>query len=59
MAQGSLKRVRPGWLAKSIEAAKQTSERDRAWFAAVRANWIDHDRADAILSLPSTLEGGE
>jgi hypothetical protein len=37
---GKLKRVAPGWLAKSIQDAKNMSPEQRRWFEVVRANWV-------------------
>lgn len=40
MSKGKLKRVAPGWLARSIKDAKTISPEQRRWFEAVRANWV-------------------
>lgn len=43
--QPKLKRIPAGWLAKSLADARRWAEdpKNKAWVAAVRANWKSHD----------------
>jgi len=43
----TLKRARPGWLARSMEAVKALTPDQRAWIERVKANWTkDQDKQE-------------
>lgn len=48
MGEPKLKRLEPGWLAKSMADAKKYYAANKPWCDAVRANWIDGEREPAI-----------
>lgn len=57
LARPKLKRLGPGWLAKSIEAANRWYAANKEYADAIRANWIDHDKpARALQAQQETSE---
>lgn len=43
-----LKRLEPGWLARSIAAAQEYYAAHKPWCDAILANWIDDERRPAL-----------